>query len=92
VYVEGRKIASLGLRVRRGYTYHGLALNVHNDLSPFDRINPCGFPGLTVTRTRDIGITASIDDIADRLIKHLAEQLAYRPVRVNQPSIDDKLT
>lgn len=90
VYVDGRKIASLGLRVRRGYTYHGLALNVHNDLSPFDRINPCGFPGLMVTRTRDVGITAGIDDIADRLIEHLAEQLAYRPVRVDPPAIDDK--
>ncbi len=59
VYVDGRKIASLGLRVRRGCTYHGLALNVDNDLGPFQRINPCGYEGLEVTSTRQLGLTAS---------------------------------
>ncbi len=55
VYVDNRKIASLGLRVRRGCTYHGLALNVSNDLEPFRRINPCGHAGLEVTSTRLLG-------------------------------------
>jgi len=53
VYVEGAKIASLGLRVRGGCTYHGLALNVAMDLRPFQCINPCGYPGLTVTQISD---------------------------------------
>jgi lipoyl(octanoyl) transferase len=55
VYVEGRKIASLGLRVRKGLTYHGIALNVAMDLSPFDRINPCGFKGLAMTQVSALG-------------------------------------
>lgn len=77
VYVDGRKIASLGLRVRRGYTYHGLALNVDNDLSPFQRINPCGYAGLEVTSTRLLGIEAAPDVIADELAAGLAQQLGY---------------
>ena len=56
VYVEGAKIASLGLRVRRHCSYHGLALNVDLDLEPFSRINPCGYPGLAVTRLVDLGV------------------------------------
>ena len=90
VYVEGQKIASLGLRVRRGYTYHGLALNVCNALSPFDRINPCGFPGLSVTRTKDVGISASIDEISNRLIKRLATRLGYQLDRSDLPPIGEK--
>ena len=54
VYVAGRKLASIGLRVRRGCSYHGLALNVCNDLQPFSRINPCGFAGLEVVRLADL--------------------------------------
>lgn len=54
VYVNGAKIASLGLRVRRGCSYHGLALNLTLDLAPFRRINPCGYAGLAVTRTADL--------------------------------------
>lgn len=56
VYVQGAKLASLGLRVRHGCTYHGLSLNVDLDLTPFSAINPCGYPGLAVTRLRDLGI------------------------------------
>ncbi|WP_228292330.1 lipoyl(octanoyl) transferase LipB [Candidatus Thiothrix anitrata] len=56
VYVQGSKIAALGLRVTRGYTYHGLSLNVAMDLEPFQRINPCGYAGLQVTQCRDLGI------------------------------------
>jgi lipoyl(octanoyl) transferase len=56
VYVDGRKLASIGLRVRRGASYHGLALNVDLDLAPFARINPCGMAGLAMTRLADLGI------------------------------------
>jgi lipoyl(octanoyl) transferase len=77
VYVDGRKIASLGLRVRRGCTYHGLALNVSNDLEPFRRINPCGHPGLEVTSTQLLGITESRETLATDLVERLAELLGY---------------
>jgi lipoyl(octanoyl) transferase len=80
VYVDGSKIASLGLRVRRGYSYHGLALNVDNDLEPFRRINPCGFPGLAVTRTRDLGISATPDELGAQLADLIALRLGW-PVR-----------
>jgi lipoyl(octanoyl) transferase len=78
VYVDGRKIASLGLRVRRGCTYHGLALNVSNDLEPFRRINPCGHPGLEVTSTQLLGITESRETLATDLVERLADLLGYR--------------
>ena len=66
VYVQGRKLASIGLRVRRGGTYHGLALNALNDLEPFSRINPCGYAGLQVTRLADLATVTSLDDLARR--------------------------
>ncbi len=75
VYVEGAKIAALGLRVRNGACYHGLALNVSVDLAPFAVIDPCGYPGMRVTRTADLGV--SVDEsalgarIANRLITAL---------------------
>ena len=78
VYVDGRKIASLGLRVRRGCTYHGLALNVSNDLEPFRRINPCGYPGLEVTSTRQLGIADSRETLATELVERLSGLLGYR--------------
>jgi lipoyl(octanoyl) transferase len=77
VYVGGAKIASLGLRVRRGMTYHGLALNVDNDLAPFSLINPCGFKGLAVTRTRELGIDADVDELGEALAVGLADRLGY---------------
>ncbi len=77
VYVAGRKIASLGLRVRRGYTYHGLALNVANDLEPFRRIDPCGHRGLEVTSTAVLGIADDLDQLAGELIERLAAALGY---------------
>ncbi|MCP5141289.1 MAG: lipoyl(octanoyl) transferase LipB [Chromatiales bacterium] len=77
VYVDGAKVASLGLRVRRGCSYHGLALNVDMDLAPFQRINPCGYAGMAVTRTRDLGIGDGPDAIAIRLRGNLAERLGY---------------
>ena len=78
VYVDGVKIASLGLRVRRGCSYHGLALNVDPDLEPFHRINPCGHRGLEVTSlARILGDEApSMDDVATVLLRELQDQLA----------------
>jgi lipoyl(octanoyl) transferase len=67
VYVEGRKLASIGVRVRRGGTYHGLALNVAMDLAPFRRINPCGYPGLEMTQLADLGGPRSVAASADAL-------------------------
>ena len=71
VYVEGAKIAALGIRVVRGRAYHGLALNVDMDLAPFAAIDPCGYPGLRVTQTRDLGITVTPDALADSILKNL---------------------
>lgn len=67
VYVAGAKIAALGLRVKHGCTYHGLALNVDMDLRPFTAINPCGYAGMRVTQCRDLGVDASVPAWAQRL-------------------------
>lgn len=75
VYVDGAKIASLGLRVRRACSYHGLALNVDMDLSPFARINPCGYQGMAVTQLRDLGVDDSLEQLGQRLSLQLAEGL-----------------
>jgi len=75
VYVDGAKIAALGLRVRRGGCYHGVALNVDMDLSPFLAIDPCGYPGLAVTQTRDRGVGASVNEVGERLAANLDELL-----------------
>lgn len=78
VYVDDTKIASLGLRVRRGCTYHGLALNVSVDLEPFSRIDPCGFPGLPVTRLSDHGVDWTVEEAGERLARSLAVRLGLR--------------
>ena len=75
VYVEDAKVAALGLRVRGGCTYHGLALNVNMDLAPFRDINPCGYEGLAVTQLADLGIRLSMADAADALATRLADVL-----------------
>lgn len=64
VYVDGRKLASIGLRIRRNCCYHGIALNVAMDLEPFQRINPCGFQGLEVTQLADLGANHSMERVA----------------------------
>jgi lipoyl(octanoyl) transferase len=78
VYVGLRKLASIGLRVRRGGSYHGLALNVDGDLEPFSRINPCGYPGLEMTRLADLGLTLSVREAADALAPRLCEALGWK--------------
>ncbi len=77
VYVGEAKIAALGLRIRRGCSYHGLALNVNMDLEPFTRINPCGYADLPVTQIRELGGPDSLAEIAPLLCRHLAQQLGY---------------
>jgi lipoyl(octanoyl) transferase len=75
VYVQAAKIAALGLRIKHGCSYHGLALNVDMDLTPFGWINPCGYAGLAVTQTRDLGITASLSQLEQALSQRLAAAL-----------------
>jgi lipoyl(octanoyl) transferase len=80
VYVEERKMASLGLRLKNFCSYHGLALNVDMDLSPFSAIDPCGYEGLQVTQMRDLGINLSGQKVAARLQNYLAQQLNYTKI------------
>jgi lipoyl(octanoyl) transferase len=75
VYVEGRKIASLGLRIRHGVSYHGAAMNVSMDLEPFSRINPCGYEGLQVTQLSDLASNVVVDSVSDQLSQTFKEQL-----------------
>ena len=77
VYVAGRKIASLGLRVRRGCSYHGLSLNVAMDLAPFRRINPCGYQGLEVTQLAELGGPTDTAAVEEALLSHLVRLLGY---------------
>ena len=77
VYVDGAKVASLGLRIRQGRSYHGLSLNVDMDLEPFTRINPCGYPGLRVTQLRDLGVLLTPDAVAEELLPVLGRQFGY---------------
>ncbi len=76
VYVGGAKLAALGLRVRRGASYHGLSLNVDMDLEPFRRINPCGHAGMPVTQLRDLGVACTVQQAAEELLPHLTALLA----------------
>ncbi len=75
VYVSGAKLASIGLRIRRGASYHGLALNVSLDLEPFERINVCGYPGLAVTRLLDLVGGVDVGSAAAGLVPHLVRLL-----------------
>jgi lipoyl(octanoyl) transferase len=70
-YVEGAKIAAVGLRIARGCCYHGLAVNGSVDLEPFSRIDPCGYPGLACTRLVDHGVTDKMEHLAAKLSAHL---------------------
>lgn len=75
VYVGPAKVAALGLRVRNGCCYHGVSLNVDMDLSPFSAINPCGYAGMAVTQTKDLGIALTPPQAAEALTRHLVAQL-----------------
>lgn len=78
VYVAGAKIAALGLKVRKAGCYHGVSLNVEMDTTPFAAIDPCGYPGLAVTRTRDLGILKNTQDLGDALARRIARALDER--------------
>ncbi|MGO3344061.1 MAG: lipoyl(octanoyl) transferase LipB [Marinomonas sp.] len=84
VYVDGKKIASLGLRVRRGCSFHGLALNVDMDLAPFDRINPCGYQGLQMIDMARLNSHIDFFNVKVQLANQLAEQLGYQHPTIQQ--------
>ncbi len=82
IYVNGVKIAALGLRIRRGFSYHGLAINVDMDLGPFSRINPCGYPGMPVTQLSDLIDNQNVPDMArvqKQIHTQLLNNLGYNP-------------
>ena len=78
VYVEEAKIASLGLRIKNNCCYHGLSLNINMDLSPFEAIDPCGYAGLKVTQTKDLGINANFEVIRELLLNTLMKNLGLQ--------------
>lgn len=84
VYVKGEKIGALGLRVRRGCTFHGLAFNINMDLEPFSRINPCGYEGLQVTSMLNCGGMGDLAIVKAELVKQMAKQLNLSPVFTNE--------
>ena len=90
VYVDEAKIASLGLRIRKGNSYHGLAFNADLDLEPFQRINPCGYPGLTMTRLKDLlpeDEMPSLDVLSEQLLDKLAANLGYQSWSYKTPDV-----
>lgn len=88
VYVDGAKIAALGLRVKRGCSYHGLSFNVAMDLEPFSRINPCGYAGLPVTQLSALGGPSDPTKVAEVLLKHLCARLGYNSVQsMSEPAL-----
>jgi len=94
VYVDGAKLASIGLRIRRGASYHGLALNVALDLEPFQRINVCGYPGLTVTRLADLcglsDLAAVIDGIEPHMLQKLDCSVAYSAINTAEQAVSSR--
>jgi len=86
VYVAGKKICSLGLRIRHGCSFHGLALNVDMDLTPFLRINPCGYAGMEMTQLSALTAGVNPDDLRSRLIENFARQLAIPDVYWSESS------
>ncbi|HOY71299.1 MAG TPA: lipoyl(octanoyl) transferase LipB [Methylotenera sp.] len=76
VYINEKKIAALGLRLKNNCCYHGLSLNVAMDLTPFSAIDPCGYAGLEVTQMQDLGIPLTVDEVGIRLLQILADKLA----------------
>lgn len=75
VYVDGAKIAALGLRIRNHCCYHGIAFNIDMDLAPFHAIDPCGYSGLAVTQARDLGVADGPELLGEKLVRHLLDRL-----------------
>ncbi len=86
VYVDGRKLASVGLRIRRGASYHGMAFNVAVDLEPFSRINPCGYSDLELTDLNRLGVNESIGEVTERVLTHLLENLGFTGRTITESS------
>lgn len=86
VYVDGKKICSLGLRIRKGCSFHGLALNVNMDLSPFLRINPCGYEGMEMVQVSQFGGPESLEPVEQQLIQELVALLEYDQVDIQAES------
>lgn len=86
VYVDDKKICSLGLRIRRGCSFHGLALNVDMDLSPFLRINPCGYQGMEMVQVSQLGGPSELESVEQQLIQELVELLGYDQVDIQATS------
>ncbi|MGF1775513.1 lipoyl(octanoyl) transferase LipB [Vibrio nomapromontoriensis] len=84
VYVDGKKICSLGLRIRRGCSFHGLALNVDMDLSPFLRINPCGYAGMEMIQISQLGGPDSVASVEEQLVNELIQLLDYEQVEFSE--------
>jgi len=77
VYVDGKKIAALGLRIRKGCSYHGLSLNVDMDMEPYSQINPCGYAEMEIIQLRDLGVTQSLMQVSELLLTHIQGQFSY---------------
>ncbi len=77
VYADGAKICAIGLRVRHGCTYHGIAFNINMDLTPYSQINPCGFANLPITQTVDLGGPQTVEEASELFVKHLAAELKH---------------
>ena len=94
VYVAGAKLASIGLRIRRGSSYHGMALNVSLDPEPFGRINVCGHRGLAVTRLLDLGVGADLQtvarDLTPHLLRHLGLQRDYKVINTDLQAVNSR--
>ena len=94
VYVAGAKLASIGLRIRRGSSYHGMALNVSLDPEPFGRINVCGHRGLAVTRLSDLGVGADLQavarDLTPHLLRHLGLQCDYKVINTDLQAVNSR--
>jgi len=78
VYVDEAKIAALGLRVKRGFTYHGLSFNLDMDLLPFQQINPCGYQGLAVTQGSELGLSLSFEQVANAILEQLCSRIHHQ--------------
>jgi lipoyl(octanoyl) transferase len=87
IYVHDKKLAALGIRIRKGCCYHGISLNVDMDLSPFSGINPCGYPGMAVTQMSQLGYDLNTDEYAMKLLPYLMEELAYQSYSLNSEQL-----
>lgn len=88
VYVEGAKVAALGLRIRRHFSYHGLSLNIDMDLSPFERINPCGYAGMAVTSLKQLGIDTPLPQLQQQWLQRLLTALERERGQIEQLTVN----